>query len=756
MSLSLNLGLMLSSTSMSSGGGGPVITLATPTYERSFASDADGTRFVAGDPNANAGLVATNPGNLGWDAITTGGATNARFNPIIFQGVVRQRTANAATATTNIGPYLVAPTNTQSGPMYGQITIPATFTAGNFPTLAMLATDEANYLGLEAGTSDGTAGSITTIRNTAGTPTTLATAVASSTRPRMGGTNGQFTPWRSSETFTLISANDRAYPRRAPGFPIGPATGTAYTALAGSRCGIGCRTTRVERFNSIRFGAAPLFITVDETHPYWTPKKRASSSDPITSGVGDETFTGTYVGTIPSRMQWALFDMGTGAVLKDWALVPGADFTASAGTWSARLRAIPSGLNGRGAYAVGFRPVDATDQTDPAWQVVSRREFYVTLNVGLIGQSNSVFLTNAVTTTAYVRVEGIMSYIKADPPSLTVGNFTPNPQFWDSTTSGFGIGGGRGFYVLADYLGDLYNLPISFEALAISARGAAVLGPVDVNTGLPDPSSDWPYIQIHHGFAGGAYDALYLSHGENAFSSGVSSWLAQWRDVNIPAYRDPAMTGQPTGTVIPLFYTITGRFTATPGGSTDANAQSLRVAQYQLEGEVSDCYLAHSYTGVEMIDEFHYVATNGEGYNEVARRIRLTYDKVFNGGAYDGRGPVATSVSRAAAVLTVSFDLNGAASLTTRDGRDQTLSGTAATLTSWQVSADNFATTLTITSAVQTGNTVVITLAADPGGPVRVRNHFGLNPDLTHWVSGSYADGTFIGMMPLVNSLLSN
>lgn len=57
-------------------------------------------------------------------------------------------------------------------------------------------------------------------------------------------------------------------------------------------------------------------------------------------------------------------------------------------------------------------------------------------------------------------------------------------------------------------------------------------------------------------------------------------------------------------------------------------------------------------------------------------------DKVFNGEAYDGRGPIATSVTRVAAVLTVSFDLNGATSLTTRDGRDQTLTGTATALTS--------------------------------------------------------------------------
>lgn len=130
---------------------------------------------------------------------------------------------------------------------------------------------------------------------------------------------------------------------------------------------------------------------------------------------------------------------------------------------------------------------------------------------------------------------------------------------------------------------------------------------------------------------------------------------------------------QPAGTVIPLFYTISGRFTGVNAAYTDAMAHTTRVAQYQLESSVSDCPLAHSYASVEMIDEFHYVETKDEGYNEVARRLGRAYEKVFNGGSYDGRGPIATSVSRSGAVLTVSFDLDGAASLTTRDGRDQAL-----------------------------------------------------------------------------------
>lgn len=734
-------------TALGSGSVEPPVTLVTPTWSDNFNSYADGTRLVAGDPNANYGLGATNPGNLGWDALTTVAPTNARFNPVVHGGVTRFRTANAVTGATDIGSYVLAPAATQSGAMYGQMTIPATFANFNNPTLAILATNETSYLGLQPETSTtGTAPIRLVRKDGAAAESTLMTASPFSTKVRVGGSSGQFRPLTATETFTLLAVSNRAYVRRGPGFPVGPTGGTAFTALSGNRVAIGSRSVRHERFNSFRYGAAPLFITVNETHRHWVPKKRASASEPITAGVGDETFTGTYVGTIPSKMQWALFNMGTGAVIKDWATVPAGDFTASGGTWSARLRAIPAGLNGRGAYAVGFRPVNASNETDPAWQCISNREFYVTLNVGLIGQSNAVFLAlNQTTGTQYPRVDGLMPYTKLDPPSVVQGTYIPAPAFWDDTTSGASLNT-RGYYLLGDYLANLYNLPISFEVLAISATGALNLGPGGAN---------WSYIQTHHGFAGGAYDILYLSQGENEFASAPGDWLTTWVNTNLPAYRDPAFHGQPAGTVIPLLYAITGRFTGTPGANTDANAQTLRAAQYSLESSVPDCYLAHSYTGVEMIDTFHYVSTNGEGYNEVARRIRLTYDKVFNGGAYDGRGPIATSASRSGAVITVSFDLNGATSLVARDGRDQTLAGNDSALTSWQVSADNFATLLTISSAVISGNTVVITLASDPGGPVRVRNHFGLNPDISSFPAGSYADGTFICMMPLVNSLLT-
>jgi hypothetical protein len=649
--------------------------------------------------------------------------------------------------------------------------------AAQFPSFSLFATDPGNRLRVQVGTSTTGGGGVSADRISGGTTTGLAgvSAAAALTKPRMGGANGQFRGWQANETITALAVNGQLIIRRAPGFPLGPAAGTAFTALAGDRFGFD--TLQGGRTNFIdagQVGAAPLTITVDETHRFWVPKKRASASDPITAGVGEETFTGTYFGD-PSEfvaMEWAIGTPGGQMLLRSFVQASPLDLVLTptgpnTGTWSQTVRGIPVGLNGRGAYAIGFRPVrqfvDPVDglvrRTDPAWQCFSRREFYVTLNVGVIGQSNAGKTFDPVTGTNYPRADGHLFYTKADPPSVVRGSYVPNPQFWEdtSTTGANGVGNGRCTYVLGEYLMNLYNLPVSFEALAISARDASVLGPIDVTTGLPAPASDWAYIQTHHAFAGGAYDILYLSQGENAFSGTAANWLAQWRDVNIPAYRDPAMHGQPAGTVIPVLYAITGRFTGTPGANTDAQAQILRSAQYQLAAEVADCYLSHSYTGIGMIDTFHYLATNGLGYNEVSRRNVLTYNKIFNGGAYDGRGPIATSVERVAGNLEVSFDMNGATSLVARDGRDQTLAGVATALTSWQISTDNFSTTLPITSVeIIPGNKVRITPVTPLTAQARTRNHFGLNPDISSWPTGSYADSTFIGMMPLVNSLLSN
>lgn len=571
----------------------------------------------------------------------------------------------------------------------------------------------------------------------------------------MGGGNGQFRGWQAEEEFRASFVNGRVYMRRAPGFTVGPNGGTAFTPPANTRIGFetlsGGRTARTRR---ARVGHHPLFIEVNSTHPQWIPKKRATAGSPLNSGVGDYAFTGTYIGD-PAEfwgMEWALANLGTGAILKEFELADRADLVitptgTNVGTWMQRLRNIPAGINGRNSYSVGFRPVqqyvDPGDglteyRSESAWQHFSSRELMVSYTIGAIGQSNSGNWVGNSTGTAHPRVDGLATYTKADPPNLGVGSYSPAPAFWDDTVT---FGTGRCPYVYADYVANLLNVPVAVNSLAIAATGAQNVGPNGVN---------WNYILTHHAFAGNAYDELYLSQGENEFAGDSASWLTNWRDINLPAYRSPAMHGQPSGTVIPVLMAITGRYTGPVGGYSDAAANTVRLAQFELAATVPDVYVAHSYVGIEMADSFHYVTTFGEGYNEVSRRLRLTRDKLFNGGAYDGRGPLPMGLVAVSDTVTdVLFDLNGATSLTARNGLDQTLSADANALTSWQVSVNGFTSNLAISSAVLLSDRVRLTHATATGSR-SARNHFGLNPDISSFVAGQYADGTFICAMPLI------
>lgn len=130
----------------------------------------------------------------------------------------------------------------------------------------------------------------------------------------------------------------------------------------------------------------------------------------------------------------------------------------------------------------------------------------------------------------------------------------------------------------------------------------------------------------------------------------------------------------------------------------------------------------------------------------------------FGIGSHDGRGPIAASVSRAGAVLTVTMSLNGATSLSTNTGATTGLTG-------WQASTSStFGSLLTISSVTidTVLNTITITLSADPGAPVFIRNYALYDNDVTVWPIGNYANidrdgnaGT-IEMMPTVIPLVSN
>ena len=721
----------------------PPITLIAPAYFDNFDSYADGYRLVAGDPNANAGLVATNPGNLGWSAFTDLAADNSRFQSIIYQGKVLDRTANTFSAST----YVLSPNVAISG--WQTVRGGVTPQSGQQSCLTARASNQKNRLTLR----NNNAFSVNLDQVIAGTLTTPVSVSSSGTARKMGGLHGAIRAFNdSNETLALLTfydgSNYKAVIRRGPGFPVGPAAGTTFTDPAGTYFGFGSGST--SRANSVDWleasqPATVMFLT--ETFNTWYPKRKAAAGDAVTTGSAAITFSGTYFGTAPSRLQWALFDPETGATVKDWAWVPTASQTIGGGSWSVVNLAVPVGLNGRKAYAIGFRPVDAANKADAAAAVVSVKHFYVALNIALIGQSNSSGLTNTMTSGNYADYPGSCTYQKADPP-LPINGVTFNEctNYYLSTTNQTSD---KCTARLGDILSTQLNIPVCFEVMAIPATGAANLGPLGTN---------WTYITTHHANAGGAFEMLYLSQGENEFSSAGSTWLTQWVDTNLPAYL--ALSGQPSGTVIPIFLAWTGRQTS--GVTNDASTGAMRTGQdgfvayanAQLSGLIAK--QCHHYVGCKMLDNLHYTAILGEGYDEVARRMALSIMKHLGASAYDGMGPIATTATRAGAVVTVDFNLNGASSMTCRNGTDQSLTATASALTSWQVSTDDFATTKTISSAALVGDQVVLTLSADPGGPVKVRNHYTANPDVTSWAFGAYADGSYIGSKPIITPLVSN
>lgn len=136
--------------------------------------------------------------------------------------------------------------------------------------------------------------------------------------------------------------------------------------------------------------------------------------------------------------------------------------------------------------------------------------------------------------------------------------------------------------------------------------------------------------------------------------------------------------------------------------------------------------------------DYHLTAL---GYTELNRRDAQTAAKLMGASTYDGRGPIITSGTRSGAVITMAVNLNGAASIA------------GSSVTGFDVSADNFATLLTISSVNVSGGNVVITLAADPATAVKVRSYWGYKPTQSSVITGTYADGTTIQAEPIYNPI---
>lgn len=421
------------------------------------------------------------------------------------------------------------------------------------------------------------------------------------------------------------------------------------------------------------------------------------------------TFGGTYTGT-PVSWAYRLRRRTTNAVVKDWtAFSP----TFGSGTWSAPLD-IASG----GPYVADFGWTGGDGFT----RVGASKPFAVGILICAWGQSNAANLSGVTGTPGYggndliLGFNGYLSYI-GYPVRTWVDELTPESRTYNPNMVG-----------LAKSLSDATGIPVGVAATGQTAQDITTLKPgatywnsvlVPFVTEIGGNVEHWLWSQ-------GEAEALALSN-QATYPADYALLVAGLRTLG---GRSTAM----------IFNRIIGRDTsATTNSTTIARSYSGRSMLNALENG-TDIWTACSSLGLPLSDTVHFTSASSV---EWSRRAGMTIARRAYGAlAYDGRGPMITGASRVGAVITLAITLNGAASI----------SGSA--LVGYEVTNDDFVTSLTINSTEVSANTIVITLAATPSGTIKVRSYAGPAYTETSIATGSYtAEGITIPVFPILDAL---
>ena len=422
------------------------------------------------------------------------------------------------------------------------------------------------------------------------------------------------------------------------------------------------------------------------------------------SGSRSITFAGTYSGS-PVTWAWRLRNSVTGVASTSWAALSA---TAAAGSWSAAIT-VPTGY-----HLLDVAWIDG----DGKAHIATSTAFVVGIHASIYGQSNAGGSANSENAWTSGNNPLIVGHCSAAAYAGTSYNRWWSDAESQSSTYMPNITG------LAKVLSAATGVPVIVSGLGFSGNALSNLKP---------GTSNWTTGLVPHIAAiGGNVEVWIISQGEaEALSlSDSTNYVADFADT-VAGLRD--IGGHPNAGV---FIRLIGESTsATVNATTTARAANFRALQIGLENPAGKVWIGSHPLGIPLVDTIHF--TNA-GYVDICRREGLTIARRAYGAlAYDGRGPVVTGATRAGSVITLAVDLNGATGI----------SGSA--LTGYTVSADNFTTALTISSVNVSGSTIVITLAADPGGPVKVGSYREASYDNSSIAIGAYADGTAIPVMPI-------
>lgn len=476
-------------------------------------------------------------------------------------------------------------------------------------------------------------------------------------------------------------------------------TGGAYTK--GDVCGFGTGQGVGAVFDDIYIAGIVASMSVSATPIFW-PGSLAQAGRSV-------TLSGTYTGDVQA-LDYRVVNSVTGTTVKDWARIQSP--TIALGSWAATAFVPMSSNSTNPKVRIQVRPANEVDAR------VLSTETAVGICVGSYGQSNSFYrgqgsATSHSVSNAYTFAQDSGSEWQGGASTTVV-----RSQLWATKLSEV-IGIPCGIFIAGSG---------SKTLLELSTRGAGMLDEMEALCAQANAFgfvSSWLWTQ------GEAEASAAAPYDETAYRSQF--------DVLMSELRTGASGGfAATFGICTIGHTSGGHISGTTFG--DANWSAVRAGSSRLVDKPG-VFMATHLTDAILADSLHYTANS---YVENGRRAGLSMRKALGYGVYDGRGPLVTGATRSGAVVMLAIDLNGAASI----------AGTG--LTHYQVSADNFATLLTVSSAVVSGGNITLTLSADPAAAVKVRSFYGMDWTTPVRAIGTYADGTTIPVEPIFTAITSN
>lgn len=439
------------------------------------------------------------------------------------------------------------------------------------------------------------------------------------------------------------------------------------------------------------------------------------------------TFSGTYGGpTLPSSVEVKIVNDADDSTAQDWTALSSASITE--GGWSGQL-SVPQG----GWYNFIVRTKDSGG-TVLATSSQSSNTWSVGVLVAMIGQSNMQKMWTISSSPPTVNSK-TKAYTTIVPPTA--------PE--ESQSGGWGVPVGNGAIRFADRLQTLLGFPVGILTYAIGATALHA-----ANSGSPywmDLSAGAPYPLFVTGLTEAGGDCEFVLWHQGEWDAQRGTTLAEYKaDMDTLYSRIRTATGRSTST-LKFGCALLGSMDDGASPATAATMDAIRQAQLEWIRDTTGAFCAGSSVDMVRTDFAHWTAPY---YERMGRRYAQAILHQTGGAAYGGVGPSLTGAVRAtgSAVVVLSVSQVGGSSLLEIDGTSD-----GGSLTGFEVSNDNFATTLTISSTAFSAGSIQLTLSAVPTGTVKVRYQYGETPNITNPVYDNTAPGGDSIGLPLQPSI---